>query len=271
MLTQQARGLNELAGVGKRRKDQTAQPRELRTLLGRNRHWPPLFKFQAPVWDRKQQKEVTQTLRVLLPHECLFVMFEKADGCVPLCQQEWLQDVELRRLQQAAARMNVEATEVTALGLWGDEPLPLAKSRSSFLERARKSSTGQAQNPYVWCSETLDLQVRGHLGSSHGNPCSARRPAACPPKVPWVRCWRRNGTLGAQGRQLQDPCYLKCEEIGCFTSKCYTCQLGILTALIFRFRREPPPGFRVNGSLSTPSSCSFPPSKESDHRVLLEM
>ena len=89
-----ATGLNELAGVGKRRKDQTAQPRELRTLLGRNRHWPPLFKFQAPVWDRKQQKEVTQTLRMLLPHECLFVMFEKADGCTPLCQQEWLQDVE---------------------------------------------------------------------------------------------------------------------------------------------------------------------------------
>ena len=71
-----AGNIRGLARIGERRKDGVPQARDVRTYLSKNSHWPPLYWFEAAVFDRKEQKNVRTMLPMLLPYEVFSVMRE---------------------------------------------------------------------------------------------------------------------------------------------------------------------------------------------------
>ena len=125
--------LRRLAEIGERRQDGLARTRDIRRHLSKNSHWPPPYKFEAPVWDKQNQRQETTTLTCLLPHEVLYVMNEKSPEGGGLTDLAHLQESEFQRRARAAADMGVAPESLAGLGIWGDG-VPMTRNRNQSLE-----------------------------------------------------------------------------------------------------------------------------------------
>ena len=125
--------LRRLAEIGERRQDGHTRPRDIRRHLSKNSHWPPPYKFEAPVWDKQNQRQETTTLTCLLPHEVLYVMNEKSPEGGGLTDLAHLQESEFQRHARAAADMGVAPESLAGLGIWGDG-VPMTRNRNQSLE-----------------------------------------------------------------------------------------------------------------------------------------
>ena len=128
-----AGNIRGLARIGERRKDGVPQARDARTYLSKNSHWPPLYWFEAVVFDRKEQKNVRTMLPMLLPHEVFSVMHKKRRTDEALCDRSHLQPGELQKHAAAATALGVRPESVAGIGLWGDG-VPMTRNRNQSLE-----------------------------------------------------------------------------------------------------------------------------------------
>ena len=76
----------------------------------KNRHWPPLYSAQLPLWDTQQQKDVLGAAPLWLPHELLYKLQGKAANDSSMRNLDTLEEGELQLLRQCAEKACVAPT-----------------------------------------------------------------------------------------------------------------------------------------------------------------
>ena len=125
--------VKDMAALASKRKDKVPRKRDILRKLSKNRHWPPLYYAQLPLWDMQQQKDVLGAVPLWLPHELLYKLQGKAANDSSMCNLDMLEEGELQLLRQCAEKACVAPTSCIGLGIWGDG-VPLTRERSQSAE-----------------------------------------------------------------------------------------------------------------------------------------
>ena len=105
-----------------------------RILKDRRGFWPKPWQLQVPLWSKKQQREVTGTIYMMLPHSIVGHWLQKVPDVLPKLLPTASRSPEFLPLCDAVAReLRVGEGQIVPLGLHGDG-VPFDSQRTRSLE-----------------------------------------------------------------------------------------------------------------------------------------
>ena len=107
--------------------------RDLTRQLLKGNKWPSMYYARVRTWSPKKQQAVWSLIPMLLPHEILFALGERAKSAQNLFLQDGLSQQAARHLAQVAAELHLDPKEMVPMGVWGDG-VPYNFDRSQSLE-----------------------------------------------------------------------------------------------------------------------------------------
>ena len=109
-------GFQKLARVGA----QKNKARDLTRQLLKGNKRPSVYYARVRTWSPKKQQAVWSLIPMLLPHELLFALGERADNVRQLFMKDGLSQQAARHLAQVAAELHLDPSEMVPMGVWGD-------------------------------------------------------------------------------------------------------------------------------------------------------